>query len=202
MKYKIFIIIVLVFNFLILWKYINQRGIINILYTQIDKQSKNDDWKQKLFLNYQIGYKKLNDSLILTDKTGNTFRNVIKDNFSIILFFPKNICDLCEKELFSVYKSASYEKGINVIALVPVESYRDFLNYNIDYQLGINFIFPYKNSLIDRHDLLSNRGFFLLVNPNLEISNIYIPDNPIVKSDLLSYFDIIKSKKFIINTNE
>lgn len=188
------ILIIIVFNVIISTKYINLRQTNEMLYKEFDKSFNNVYWKQNMIANYINSNKKIDNSIIINQVENKKFKDFLKNENNMIFFYPHGVCDVCDKDIFellSSYSNQSFYK--NIIALVPVSSYRDFHKFNKEYNLNIEAIFTYDGSIMENQEPIT-RGSFFVLNKELKINDIYVPCKPIVRADFDIYIKKMTTK--------
>ena len=108
------------------------------------------------------------------------------DSFNIVLIYPNNVCDICDKDIFNaikVYKEKPFYASFTVF--IPIRSYRDMKLYNEEYHLQIPHIQAYKNNIFDQEINLP-RATFALIENNKVIAG-FTPGKPINTGDLRQF---------------
>jgi hypothetical protein len=165
----------------------------NAFNQQNDIHKKNNNyWMLNTIANYENSNTIIDESLILIREEKKKLKEIVGCEGSVVLFYPNHVCDVCDADIFALLNS--YSDSIlnsHLIALVPVQSYRDFYNFNQEY--NINSILSYDGKIIQNQENI-NRGIFLYIGSDLKLSDLYIPRKPIISSEFQIYLKRILSK--------
>ncbi|MFV0267535.1 MAG: hypothetical protein ACK5HT_10420 [Draconibacterium sp.] len=184
----IVIAIVLCFNLAFILKYREAIG------TRKELSPNDEHWKLNAFANYENSNKKLDLTLLLNQTESNNITDMVTYGGRVILFYPNSVCNICDEDIFRFLNTNKNNFLCkNIIALVPIESYRDFTNYNIEYDLGIDDILSYDGEIIADQEHI-DRGMFFVIDRNLRISDLFMPNKPLIESDLILYSKKIRHK--------
>ena len=192
--YLYWLIIVLMFsNILLLYKYRQSKKEYNTLYTYSYNEI---NAKNKITYSIKFNNIQLNSASIVTDIE--EFEQI--NNTSIVLLYPNNICDVCQKDIFKYFQNSLSKKYVNDISVfVPISDYNNFINYNKQYDLNFTRIYGYDpdRKIFENIDNLKSRCFFS-INKEMVLNDIYIIDKPIDTNSINQYFHIL-NKKYTIN---
>ncbi|MBN2635722.1 MAG: hypothetical protein JXR61_05585 [Prolixibacteraceae bacterium] len=192
--YFIATVIMLALNLIIIIKYKEEIEINKLLKEKRESNFNNEYWEYNTFTNYDNCNMQLTESLILNQTDSNNIINLVKYGKRMILFYPKSVCNVCDEDIFRFLNSNKNNPFHNeLIALVPVEGYRDFTNYNQEYDLNINNILCYQGEILVNQKNME-RAIFFILDENLIISDLFILNKPLVESELTLYLKKIFDK--------
>lgn len=183
-RYYIIVAVLILSNLLTIHKLYRTNQMVNIL---VKNSNLNEETKlhlkRNLFLNYKYSHNKLDTSQILFSSINKPIDDLII-NRKIILFYPEDVCDVCEQDLFYYLKK---RKAIldNIIAFVPITSFSEFKAYNSQYELNIPVV-GYEG-IFQSLPISNGRGMFVVVDSKLNINKIFLPQKPLHR-DLLDEF--------------
>ena len=159
------------------------------------KEKENSDyWMQNLMANYDNCNTHIDKSLVLIREENTELKDIIGCEGSFVFFYPNHVCDVCDSDIFALLNLYSQDiLNSHLIALVPVQSYRDFYNFNQEYDMRINNILSYNGKILHNQENI-NRGIFFYVDYNMNICDLYIPRKPINELEFQMYLKKILSK--------
>jgi len=104
-----------------------------------------------------------------------------------------DVCDVCEADIFGILSNYTNKFPKKFIAILPLNTYLTFVNYNKEYNLNIKTILPFKGDLIDFSPNY-RRAIFFTLNHKFRIQDIYVPSKPVLEKELMDYLLKITSK--------
>jgi len=108
----------------------------------------------------------------------------------LVLYYDKETCNACEEDLFKALAKIDKKLRDEMFVIIPMHNFNDFRSFNETYKLNFHNIFGYKGDFLGTKEKIS-QGIFFYLNKNLSISEIYIPEKPIVFEEIAGYFQKI-----------
>jgi len=186
------IIILVILNFILIYRFKNVSRQNEITLSEITKnnESRTLYLQQNLFLNYKFIDFVINQPLYTTNSNKSINELLEIDTSYIVLFYPIDICDVCEEDIFDILKLYTNKYPDKFIAIVPEINYASFKNSNIEKDLNIKHIIPYSNELL-AFSSSYRRVILFTLDHELKLHNIYIPSKPLSEEEFKEYLDIV-----------
>lgn len=151
-------------------------------------------WRENSEINYKVGHS-IVDTLALCTNAGASIQKISTGN-NLLLCFPDNVCEICQKELFDLFFRIK-EQTREIIVLVSVVNYRDFVGYSKEYHLEFKHVNCFRKPLFVKAKEFEE-PFFVLQKENGELVDFFLLKKPIQQQEISWYIDLMMGK---INNN-
>ena len=159
-----------------------------------EKQTINSNWssrihylKRNLFLNYKFTDVEIEKQLVTSENV--PIDIVLNDASYVVLFYPTDVCEVCEEEMFKILAQYTQDYPEKFIAIIPEINYASFKNRNYEYNLKIQHIFPYSSEMLPFFSEYRKAVFFNLNSFSIA-TNFYIPSKPLDSNELSEYLEL------------